>query len=121
MPSTKCPPEVWLLKRLILRVFSIVIGPEEGRPEDTSIDAGLVSNDAIFLIVPCVASNRYNCVAPSWQFLEMEQVHRLCADQGLLRVVKNMSQRVHSHEVVAGVNSHGLLAHCALICVSGRL
>ena len=81
----------------------------------------LIANNGIFLVVACVASDCHDGIATSRKFFEVEQLHGLGADKRLLRVVEDMRHRVHAHRVVRSVDTHGLLAHRALISVPWRL
>jgi hypothetical protein len=51
----------------------------------------------------------------------MQIFHWFSHNQRLLGVVKNMSESIHAHLKVAGVDSHGLFTHCTLIGVSRGL
>ena len=51
----------------------------------------------------------------------MQVLHRFCLYERRLWIVQDMSQGVHSHLVVRGVDSHGLLTHSGLVSVSRRL
>lgn len=114
-------PVVRHLETLVFRFQSIGVGAEEGRPEYSSVNTRLVANDGVLLVVASVASDGHDCVAPSGELFEVEEIHTLGADQWLLGIVEDMSQSVHPQEVVAGVDAHGLLSHCTLIGVSWRL
>lgn len=98
-----------------------MIGPVEGRSEDASVNAGLVTDDGVLLVVAGVAGDADNSIAASRKLFEVKEIHRLSAYQRLLGIVENMSERVHPEEVVAGVDTHRLLTHCALISVTRRL
>jgi len=98
-----------------------MIGSVEGRSENTPINTGLVSDDGIFLVVTSVACDCNDSIASSWKLFEMKKIHRFCTNQRLLRIVEDMSKSIHSEEMVAGVDTHCLFAHCTLISVPRRL
>ena len=120
MPPTSALPEIRGLKLLIL-LLSVGVSPEEGRPEESSVHRRLVADDRVLLIVPGIACNCHHCIAPSWQLLEVQKVHRSSAHQRLLRIVKHMCQSVHPDGVVAGVDTHSLLTHRTLIGITRGL
>lgn len=121
LPSSQSPSGIWVLKCFIFTTDGIVIGPVESRSEDASVNAGLVTDDGVLLVVASVASNADNCIAACRKLFEVKEIHRLSTDQRLLGIVENMGKRVHPEEVVAGVDTHCLLTHCALISVTRRL
>ncbi len=55
------------------------------------------------------------------QLPKAEVLHRPGSDERLLRIVENVSQRVHPHMEVGDVHTHGLLPHGRLIGVPGTL
>lgn len=56
-----------------------------------------------------------------WQLPELEELHRPCCHQRLLRVVQHKTLSVHTGLVVGGIHPHSLLAHGTLICVTRGL
>ena len=99
----------------------IVISPVENTSEESSIDGTLIQHNAIFLVITWIACNSDNWITTSCKFFELKILHRVSSNQRLLRIVQHVSQCVHSHLVVRGIHSHGLLTHSRLISVPGRL
>lgn len=52
---------------------------------------------------------------------EAQVLHGSGGDQRFLRVVQDVSQRVHSYVEVGDVHAHGLFTHRRLVRVPGRL
>lgn len=99
----------------------VVVSSIEDRTEESSLNAALVQHDGVLLVVARVASDGDDGVTPRAELFEVQEVHAARDDQGLLRVVQDMSQSIHSELVVAGINTHGLLSHGGLIGVPWRL
>mmetsp|Transcript_18763 Transcript_18763/g.45097 ORF Transcript_18763/g.45097 Transcript_18763/m.45097 type:complete len:326 (+) Transcript_18763:712-1689(+) len=87
------------------------VAPVEHRPEQPSVDRRLVHYQRILLVVPGVDSNGHDKVLACRQLAELEVVHGVRFDQGLLGVVEHVRQRVDADLEVGGVDAHGLLAH----------
>mmetsp|Transcript_7128 Transcript_7128/g.15506 ORF Transcript_7128/g.15506 Transcript_7128/m.15506 type:complete len:329 (-) Transcript_7128:2283-3269(-) len=88
-----------------------VVGTEEGRPEQSSVDGGLVHDERVLLVVARVAGNTHDAVDPRGQFSEVHVVHSACCGEGLLGVVQHVRHGVHAYLEGGQVDAHGLLAH----------
>ena len=55
--------------------FTVIVGSEEDRAEEPSVDGALVQHDGVFLVVARIASNGDNGVAPSSQLFELQVLH----------------------------------------------
>ena len=106
---------------LLLRHEHLIVRPVEYRSEEATVDRALVEHNRVLLVVARVAGDGNDRVAASCQLLEAQVLHALGGHERFLRIVEHVGERVHSHLVVRGVDSHRLLAHGALVCVPRRL
>lgn len=56
-----------------------------------------------------------------WELSKSQILHRPCSHKRFLRIIENMGQCIHTDVKVGDINSHGLLTHSRLVCVSRRL
>merc|ERR1719429_360078 len=113
-----------LLKVLLLVVlfhFRVLVASHEHAPHETSVYCGGIQDNGVLLVVAIVGGDGNNGVDTSRQFLEPEVVHRPGGDQGLLGIVEDVCQSVHSHVEVGHVDTHSLLSHSTLVSVPGGL
>jgi hypothetical protein len=93
-----------------LAALLVLVAAEEDAAEQAAVDAALVHDHAVLLVVPAVARQRHDGVDARGQLAEVQVLHRARGHQRLLRVKQNISERVHPQLVVGAVHAHRLCA-----------
>ena len=106
---------------VVAALLLLLVALERDGTEEPAVDGALVHHDRVLLVEAGVAADRHDGVVPCGELREVEVLHRPRGHQGLLRVVEHVSLRVHAVLVVGRVDAHGLLAHGALVRVTGTL
>mmetsp|Transcript_11227 Transcript_11227/g.69336 ORF Transcript_11227/g.69336 Transcript_11227/m.69336 type:complete len:386 (-) Transcript_11227:2198-3355(-) len=91
------------------------------RAKQTSVNGGLVHDQGVFLVVPSVNGNGNTNILACRKIPEVQVLHGLRNDQGLLWVEKHVTQGVEAQIVICDIDAHGLLAHGRLVRITWGL
>ena len=72
-------PKVRSFEDLVL-LLRVRVSTEEGRAEESSVDARLITDDRVLLVVARVTGDGDNSITASGQLLKVEKLHRSSAD-----------------------------------------
>lgn len=97
------------------------IPPTVNNPPEASIQGPLVKNDSVFNIVPRVTHNGHTGIVAGRHLIIVHEFDGLGHDERLLGVYQQVADGVCPPELVEGESPDGLLAHSALVGVSGGL
>lgn len=101
--------------------FVCLVGSVEGGSEETTVDGGLVYDNGIFLVVPRETGDGCDCVDSEGDILRHDKLETSVGGEGDLRVVEDVEHRIHSEGEIRRVETHGLLTHGTLKCISWSL
>ena len=109
--------DVGILDRLHGRAFLFLghVHPVKHGAEQTSVDARVVQDQRVFLVVPQKRGHGHARILPGRQVIKVEHVHRERLDKRLLWVEQDVCECVETVLERGRVDPHGLLAHRTLI------